>query len=179
MAQYGNFTFEETGLADCVIIKPKVFEDARGYFCETFRANLFEEAGLPAFVQHNQSFSQQGVLRGLHRQRQFPQGKLVRAMVGRIYDVAVDMRDGSATYGKWMGVELSDENKWSLYVRPGFAHGFLVLSEKALFVYQCTDYYHADDEIGFRYDDPSIGVQWPLDGITLMLSDKDAALPFL
>ena len=181
MPQYGNFTFEETGLEGCVVIKPKVFTDARGYFCETFRANLFAEAGLPVFVQHNQSLSTQGVLRGLHMQKQYPQGKLVRAMLGSVYDVAVDMRPGSPTYGKWAGVELSDSNMWSFFVPAGFAHGFLVLSETALFAYQCTDYYHPDDEAGIRYDDSAIGVEWPLArvGGQPQLSDKDAALPYL
>jgi dTDP-4-dehydrorhamnose 3,5-epimerase len=173
------------------IIEPTVHGDARGYFVETYNQKDFQEAGLDmVFVQDNQSMSRKGVLRGLHFQKQYPQGKLVRTIKGRVYDVAVDMRTGSPTYGQWFGVELSEENKKQFYVSPGFAHGFLVLSESAEFCYKVTDFYHPGDEGGLAWNDPAIGIQWPevvgdypgsacpdgytmTDGTPLILSEKD------
>ena len=167
------------------IIEPKVYGDSRGYFMETYNLNDMKEAGLDmVFVQDNQSMSVKGVLRGLHYQINYPQGKLVRVVKGRVFDVAVDLRPGSATYGQWHGVELSEENKKQYYISPGFAHGFLVLSDTAEFCYKCTDFYHANDEGGLPWNDPAIGIQWPevvktdsgyalSDGTPLSLSEKD------
>ena len=173
------------------IIEPAVHGDNRGYFMETYNQRDMEEAGLNmVFVQDNQSMSTKGVLRGLHFQKQFPQGKLVRAIKGRVFDVAVDLRSGSATYGQWYGVELTEENKKQFYISPGFAHGFLVLSETAEFCYKCTDFYHPGDEGGLAWNDPAIGITWPeltgaypgnasaegytlADGTKLNLSEKD------
>ena len=174
----------------CVII-PKVHGDNRGYFMETYSQRDMEENGINiAFVQDNQSMSVKGVLRGLHFQKNFPQTKLVRAIRGSVFDVGVDLRPGSATYGKWFGVELSEENKKQFYVPEGFAHGFLVLSERAEFCYKCTDFYHPEDEGGLAWNDPAIGIVWPgvvgeypgsasaegyalEDGTPLTLSEKD------
>lgn len=157
------------------VIEPTVFPDSRGYFMETYNYNDFKEAGLDmVFVQDNQSMSVKGVLRGLHFQKQYPQGKLVRVVRGAVFDVAVDLRAGSETYGKWFGVELSAENKKQFYISPGFAHGFLVLSDEAEFVYKCTEFYHPGDEGGIIWNDPDIGIQWPVDEKTeLIISDKD------
>lgn len=157
------------------IIEPAVFPDERGYFMETYNQKDFEEAGLGiTFVQDNQSMSVKGVLRGLHFQKQYPQGKLVRVVRGKVFDVAVDLRKDSQTYGKWFGVELSAENKKQFYIPEGFAHGFLVLSEEAEFCYKCTDFYHPGDEGGIRWDDPDIGIKWPLEeGTELVISEKD------
>ena len=157
------------------VIEPTVFKDERGYFMETYNQNDFKEAGLDmVFVQDNQSMSVKGVLRGLHYQKQFPQGKLVRAVRGRVFDVAVDLRAGSETYGKWFGVELSAENKKQFYIPEGFAHGFLVLSDEAEFAYKCTDFYHPGVEGGLKWDDPDIGVEWPTEeGMELIISEKD------
>ena len=173
------------------IIEPTVHGDNRGYFMETYSQRDMEEAGLDLkFVQDNQSMSVKGVLRGLHFQKQFPQGKLVRVIRGRVFDVAVDLRAGSKTYGKWYGVELTEENKKQFYISEGFAHGFLVLSDTAEFCYKCTDFYHPGDEGGLAWNDPAIGIQWPevtgiypgnasadgytlADGTALNLSDKD------
>ena len=173
------------------IIEPTVHGDARGYFVETYNQKDFQEAGLDmVFVQDNQSMSHKGVLRGLHFQKEYPQGKLVRVIKGRVFDVAVDIRPGSATYGQWFGVELSEENKKQFYVSPGFAHGFLVLSESAEFCYKVTDFYRPGDEGGLAWNDPAIGIQWPevvgdypgsacpdgytmADGTPLTLSEKD------
>ena len=144
------------------VIEPTVFKDERGYFMETYNQNDFHEAGLDmVFVQDNQSMSVKGVLRGLHYQKQYPQGKLVRAVRGTVFDVAVDLRTGSETYGKWFGVVLSAENKKQFYIPEGFAHGFLVLSDEAEFAYKCTDFYHPDDEGGIAWNDPTINVAWP------------------
>ena len=144
------------------IIEPAVHGDSRGYFMETYNQNDMREAGLDmVFVQDNQSMSTKGVLRGLHTQKEHPQGKLVRVIRGRVFDVAVDLRPGSPTYGKWYGLELSAENKKQFYVSPGFAHGFLVLSDVAEFCYKVTDFYHPDDELGIAWNDPVIGIQWP------------------
>ena len=157
------------------VIEPTVFPDERGYFVETYNQRDFEEAGLDmVFVQDNQSMSVKGVLRGLHFQKQYPQGKLVRAVRGSVFDVAVDLRESSKTYGKWFGVVLTAENKKQFYIPEGFAHGFLVLSDEAEFAYKCTDFYHPGDEGGLAYNDPEIGIDWPIeDGVELIISDKD------
>ena len=157
------------------VIEPTVFKDERGYFMETYNQNDFHEAGLDmVFVQDNQSMSVKGVLRGLHYQKQYPQGKLVRAVRGTVFDVAVDLRTGSETYGKWFGVVLYAENKKQFYIPEGFAHGFLVLSDEAEFAYKCTDFYHPGDEGGMAWNDPEIGVEWPIEeGMELIISEKD------
>lgn len=157
------------------VIEPTVFKDERGYFMETYNQNDFKEAGLNmTFVQDNQSMSVKGVLRGLHFQKQYPQGKLVRAVRGTVFDVAVDLRSDSKTYGKWFGVTLSAENKKQFYISEGFAHGFLVLSDEAEFAYKCTDFYHPGDEGGLLWSDPEIGVEWPIEpGMELIISEKD------
>ena len=171
----GKIKVTTCGISGLYVIEPTVFPDARGYFMETYNYNDFKEAGLDmVFVQDNQLMSVQGVLRGLHFQKQYPQGKLVRVVNGTVFDVAVDLRSDSATYGKWFGVELSAENKKQFYISPGFAHGFLVLSEKAEFVYKCTDFYHPGDEGGVAWNDPEIGIEWPIQpGVELIISDKD------
>lgn len=163
------------------VIEPTVFGDERGYFMETYNQNDMAEVGLNiAFVQDNQSMSTRGVLRGLHFQKRYPQGKLVRAIKGEVFDVAVDLREGSATYGKWHGEVLSEENKKQFYIPEGFAHGFYVLSETAEFCYKCTDFYHPGDEGGIKWDDPAIGVEWPLiSGLPIILSEKDKKWPGL
>ena len=163
------------------VIEPKVFGDSRGYFMETYNQSDMHEAGLDmVFVQDNQSMSRQGVLRGLHYQKRHPQGKLVRVISGTVFDVAVDLRPGSATFGKWCGVTLSAGNHRQFYIPEGFAHGFYVLSETAEFCYKVTDFYRPDDEGGVRWNDPDIGVDWPLlEGVPVLLSEKDRAQPFL
>lgn len=163
------------------IIEPTVFGDERGYFMETYNQNDMAEAGLSmVFVQDNQSMSTKGVLRGLHFQKQYPQGKLVRAIKGEVFDVAVDLREGSETYGKWHGVLLSEENKKQFYIPEGFAHGFYVLSDIAEFSYKCTEFYHPGDEGGIKWDDSEIGVEWPLiPGVPIILSEKDKNWPCL
>lgn len=178
------------GIAGLHIIEPAVHGDSRGYFMETYNLNDMREAGLDMnFVQDNQSMSVKGVLRGLHFQKQYPQGKLVRAIKGRVLDVAVDMRKGSKTFGKWYAVELSEQNKKQFYISEGFAHGFLVLSDTAEFCYKVTDFYHPGDEGGIAWNDPAVGVDWGVvgkyngsadpqgytlpDGTPLTLSDKD------
>ncbi len=173
------------------VIEPAVHGDHRGYFMETYNQRDMEEAGLTIkFVQDNQSMSVKGVLRGLHFQKQYPQGKLVRAIQGRVFDVAVDLRASSPTYGQWYGVELTEENKKQFYISEGFAHGFLVLSDTAQFCYKCTDFYRPGDEGGLAWNDPAIGICWPeitgtypgnasaegytmTDGTPLNLSEKD------
>lgn len=157
------------------VVEPTVFGDDRGYFVETYNYNDFKAEGLDmTFVQDNQSMSVKGVLRGLHYQKQFPQGKLVRVVSGNVFDVAVDLRTGSKTYGKWFGVELSGENKKMFYIPEGFAHGFVVLSDEAVFAYKCTDFYHPGDEGGIIWNDPEIGVEWPIpEDMKLIMSDKD------
>ncbi|MDP4183151.1 MAG: dTDP-4-dehydrorhamnose 3,5-epimerase [Bacillota bacterium] len=174
----GKFNFIETGIKDLFVIEPKVFGDNRGYFMETYNYNDFKEAGLDmVFVQDNQSKSSKGVLRGLHFQVNYPQGKLVRVISGEVFDVGVDMRKDSPTYKKWYGVTLSGDNKKQFYVPPGFAHGFLVLSDEAEFTYKCTDFYHPEDESGIIWNDPVLGIEWPLDGIDqILLSEKDKNL---
>ena len=157
------------------VIEPTVFKDERGYFMEVYNKRDFADAGLSMeFVQDNQSMSVKGVLRGLHYQKQYPQGKRVRAVRGSVFDVAVDLRTYSETYGMWYGVELTEDNKKQFYIPEGFAHGFLVLSDVAEFSYKCTDFYHPGDEGGLIYNDPEIGVEWPIpEGMELILSDKD------
>jgi dTDP-4-dehydrorhamnose 3,5-epimerase len=169
-----KFTFTETSLEGVYIIEPTVFGDERGYFMETYHADEFKAAGLDLnFVQDNQSKSKKGVLRGLHFQYTQPQGKLVRVIKGEVFDVAVDLRNDSTTYGKWEGIILSEENKKQFYVPEGFAHGFLVLSDEAEFTYKCTDFYNGADEGGIIWNDPEIGIDWPINGIEVNLSEKD------
>lgn len=175
----GKFNFIKTTVPGIVIIEPSVFGDARGYFMETYHKEEFAAAGITDdFVQDNQSMSHKGVLRGLHFQKENTQGKLVRVIAGSVFDVGVDVRPNSATFGKWVGVELSSENKRQLYVPQGFAHGFLVLSETAEFTYKCTDVYNPSAEGGILWNDPEIGIQWPV-GISPLLSEKDEKLPLL
>lgn len=172
----GQFTFTKTEIEGVFIIEPKVFGDERGYFMETYNKADFHKAGITnEFVQDNQSKSRKGVLRGLHFQKQYPQAKLVRVTKGEVYDVAVDLREGSPTYGKYVGVVLSAEKKNQFFIPRGFAHGFLVLSEEAEFTYKCDEFYHPEDEGGIRWDDPSIGIQWPDVGMSYVLSKKDNA----
>lgn len=167
-----------TPIKDLVVIEPKVFEDSRGYFFEAYNKNTFHELGLDYdFVQDNQSYSIKGVLRGLHFQKQYPQAKLVRVLEGEVFDVAVDLRKDSPTYGKWYGVTLSAENKKMFMIPRGFAHGFLVLSDTAVFSYKCDDFYHPNDEGGIMYNDPDIGVEWPKIGAEYILSEKDKKHP--
>ena len=186
-----NVTKDVGGIKGLCIIEPAVHGDSRGYFTETYNQRDMAEAGLNmVFVQDNQSMSLKGVLRGLHFQKAFPQGKLVRAIKGNVFDVAVDLRSGSDTYGKWFGVELSEENHKQFYIPEGFAHGFLVLTDTAEFCYKVTDFYHPGDEGGLAWNDPAIGIEWPQltgdykgtasaegyaleDGTKLILSDKD------
>ena len=186
-----QITVTQTPIEGLYVIEPTVHGDSRGYFMETYNQNDMHEAGLNmVFVQDNQSKSVKGVLRGLHFQKQHPQGKLVRVIEGAVFDVAVDLRADSATYGQWFGVELSEENNKQFYISEGFAHGFLVLSDVARFYYKCTDFYRPDDEGGLAWNDPAIGIQWPevvgtypgcasaegytmADGTPLNLSDKD------
>ena len=173
----GKITVQKNvgGIEGLCVIEPKVFGDNRGYFVETYNKNDMLEEGLDMeFVQDNQSSSSKGVLRGLHFQKHFPQGKLVRVTKGRVFDVAVDLRKESKTYGKWFGVRLSAENKKQFFIPKGFAHGFLVLSDHAEFVYKCSDFYHPNDEGGLIWNDPDIGVEWPIpEGMELSFSDKD------
>lgn len=190
----GQIKVSKCPIEGLYVIEPAVHGDARGYFMETYNQRDMAEAGLNmVFVQDNQSMSVKGVLRGLHSQKNFPQGKLVRVIQGRVFDVAVDMRPGSETYGKWYGLELTAENKKQFYISEGFAHGFLVLSDTAEFCYKVTDFYHPNDEMGVAWNDPAIGIVWPevvgeyagtasaegytlADGTPLRLSDKDQKL---
>jgi len=177
----GNFKFTETKIKGVYIIEPKVFGHNRGYFMETYNKEHFAEAGLTMnFVQDNESSSSKGVLRGLHFQTKHTQGKLVRVTKGEVFDVAVDLRKGSPTYGQWEGVVLSAENKKQFYIPEGFAHGFLVLSDHAIFNYKCTDFYCPEGEGGVLWNDPDIGIEWPLEGIdNIILSEKDKVHPTL
>ncbi len=159
-------------IPDVLLIEPAVFGDARGFFQETWNARKFADQGLDlSFVQDNHSRSSRNVLRGLHYQLRQPQGKLVRVVTGAVFDVAVDIRRGSPTFGQWVGAELSEENHRQLYIPPGFAHGFCVLSERADFLYKCTDFYNPQDEHGLLWNDPDIGIDWP--GGEFLVSDKD------
>ncbi len=162
----GQIKVEKCPIEGLYVITPAVHGDSRGYFMETYNKRDLEEAGLDLdFVQDNQSCSSKGVLRGLHYQKQYPQGKLVRVVRGAVFDVAVDLRKNSPTYGKWFGVELSEENKKQFYIPEGFAHGFAVLTDTAEFCYKCTDFYHPNDEGGIAWNDPDIGIDWSLAGI--------------
>lgn len=188
----GQITVEKNvaGIEGLCVITPAVHGDSRGYFMETYSQRDMEEAGINiTFVQDNQSMSRKGVLRGLHFQKNYPQAKLVRVMKGSVFDVAVDLRSGSKTYGKWYGMELTEENRKQFLIPKGFAYGFLVLSDTAGFCYKCDDFYHANDEGGMAWNDPEIGIVWPglvghykgtafaegysIDGVSLNLSDKD------
>ena len=187
----GQIRVTRTDIEGLVLIEPAVHGDGRGYFMETYNQRDMEEAGINVtFVQDNQSKSLKGVLRGLHYQNKFPQGKLVRVNKGSVFDVAVDLRDGSSTFGKWKGMILSEDNKLQMYIPAGFAHGFLVLSDVAEFAYKVTDFYHPGDEGGIAWNDPEIGIEWPeivgeypgtadcsgyrmKDGTQLILSEKD------
>ena len=186
----GQIKVTKASIEGLYVIEPTVHGDSRGYFVETYNQNDMHEAGLDmVFVEDNQYMSTKGVLRGLHFQKQYPQGKLVRVIQGTVFDVAVDLRAGSKTYGQWFGVELSEENSKQFYISEGFAHGFLVLSDVAKFCYKVTDFYHPGDEGGLAWNDPEIGIQWPkmegtyngtasaegytLDGAQLNLSEKD------
>lgn len=173
----GKFKITKSEIEGVFTVEPTVFGDERGYFMETYNENDFKEEGIDlTFVQDNQSKSSKGVLRGLHFQYTQPQGKLVRVIRGEVFDVAVDLRKNSETYGKWVGEILSEENKKQLFVPKGFAHGFLVLSDEAEFVYKCTDFYNGEEEGGIIWNDPDIAIDWPLEGIgeeNILLSDKD------
>lgn len=193
----GQISVEKCPISGLYIITPTIHGDDRGYFMETYNQNDMREMGLNMiFVQDNQSKSKKGVLRGLHFQKKHPQGKLVRVIKGKVFDVAVDLRPESRTYGQWYGVELSEENKKQFYISEGFAHGFLVLSDEAEFCYKCTDFYHPGDEGGVAWNDPDIGIKWPeiesefrsiarddkyhlSDGTPINLSEKDQNQPFL
>ncbi len=175
----GKFNFIKTPIEGVTVIEPTVFGDNRGYFMETYQYEDFKAAGLDmVFVQDNQSKSKKGVLRGLHYQTRNSQGKLVRVIKGEVYDVAVDLRQNSETFGKYFGVLLSEENKKQFYITEGFAHGFLVLSDEAEFVYKCTNYYDPTSEAGLMWNDPDIGIEWPVkDGMEIILSEKDKVHP--
>ncbi|AXV38106.1 MAG: dTDP-4-dehydrorhamnose 3,5-epimerase [Methanobacterium sp. BRmetb2] len=177
----GKFKFTKTSIEGVFIIEPTVFGDERGYFMETYHAGEFRDAGLDFnFVQDNQSKSKKGVLRGLHFQYKVPQGKLVRVIKGEVFDVGVDLRSDSSTYGKWEGVILSEKNKKQFYIPEGFAHGFLVLSEEAEFTYKCTNFYDGKNEGGIIWNDPDVGIKWPINDIDeVILSDKDKKLKTL
>jgi len=169
----------DTTIPDVKILEPRVFGDERGFFMETFRESWFREnVADVTFVQDNHSKSRQGILRGLHYQEQQPQGKLVRVVSGEVFDVAVDIRQGSPTFGQWVGHYISAENKRQMWVPEGFAHGFLVTSESAEFVYKCTDYYHPESERSIRWNDPTLGIDWPVDRVgDILLSEKDKVAP--
>ena len=171
----GKITVETWEIEGLKIITPAIFGDHRGYFMETYNYNDYKAAGIDQiFVQDNQSSSGKNVLRGLHFQIHYPQDKLVRVLVGEVFDVAVDLRPGSATYGKWYGVRLSAENKKQFFIPKNFAHGYLVLSDYAEFAYKCTDFYHPNDEGGIRFDDPEIGIKWPVaSGTEFVMVDRD------
>lgn len=177
----GKFSFMETKIKGVFIIEPTVFGDERGYFMETYNYNEFKEAGLDmTFVQDNESKSKKGVLRGLHFQTRNPQGKLVRVIEGEVFDVAVDLRNGSETFGQWVGVTLNTENKRQFYIPEGFAHGFVVLSDEAKFVYKCTNFYDPSSEGGIFWNDPDIGIEWPITAdMQILLSEKDKKQPTL
>lgn len=171
---------EPLALPEVKLIRPRVHGDARGFFLESFNARDFAAAGLPTgWTQDNHSRSTAGVLRGLHYQLANPQGKLVRVARGRVFDVAVDIRRSSPSFGRWAGAVLDDSSAQMLYVPPGFAHGFLVLSDVADFLYKCTTLWDQPSDRGIRWDDPAIGIDWPLDGLAVQLSARDAALPLL
>ncbi|MES9993390.1 MAG: dTDP-4-dehydrorhamnose 3,5-epimerase [Candidatus Thiodiazotropha sp.] len=168
-----------TKIPDVLLLKPQRFGDQRGWFMESWQAERYKQLGVSAdFVQDNQAYSQQGVLRGLHIQNPFGQGKLVQVIRGEVFDVAVDVRRGSPWFGQWVGLHLSEDNHHQLYVPVGFAHGYFVLSEDAIFSYKCTDYYHPETQFSIRWDDPQIGIDWP-GGLTPILAEKDRDAPLL
>lgn len=175
----GKFNFIKTSIDGVMIVEPTAYGDSRGYFMETYQKEDFAKGGITVdFVQDNQSMSTKGVLRGLHYQINYPQSKLVRCIKGEVFDVAVDLREGSPTYGKWEGVILSAENKRQFFIPKGFAHGFVVLSDEAEFVYKVDDYYHPNDEGGLMWNDPEIGIEWPFgEDFEVKLSDKDKLHP--
>ena len=176
----GKFNFIKTSIEGVVIVEPTAFGDSRGYFMETYQKEDFKAGGIDIdFVQDNQSSSKKGVLRGLHFQKTFPQAKLVRVLKGEVFDVAVDLRKDSPTFGKSYAVLLNDENKRQFYVPEGFAHGFLVTSEYATFAYKCTRLYDPSGEGGLLWSDPALGIDWPLDGCEVLLSEKDKKHPTL
>jgi len=169
---------KKTHLEGLLLIKPNVHEDKRGYFYENYRDDSFEENGLPTnFRQDNQTKSVKGTLRGLHYQMKYPQGKLVRVSLGMVYDVAVDLRKTSPSFGQYFGLNLTDKDHIQMYIPPGFAHGFCVLSDQAIFQYKCTEIYHPEDEYGIRWDDPQIRINWSI--TDPVISDRDLKLPFL
>lgn len=175
----GKFNFIKTSIDGVIIVEPTAYGDSRGYFMETYQKEDFVKGGITVdFVQDNQSMSTKGVLRGLHFQKQFSQSKLVRCIRGEVFDVAVDLREGSPTFGKWEGVILSAENKRQFFIPKNFAHGFLVLSDEAEFVYKVDDFYHPNDEGGLMWNDPDIGINWPItEDMVINLSDKDKIHP--
>ncbi|MCQ2751961.1 MAG: dTDP-4-dehydrorhamnose 3,5-epimerase [Coriobacteriales bacterium] len=181
----GNFTFSKTSIDGVIVVDVKKFGDSRGYFMESYQKQNFFDGGITVdFVQDNQSFSTKGVLRGLHFQINHPQSKLVRVLQGKVFDVAVDLRKDSTTFGKWEGVILSEENRRQFFIPKNFAHGFCVLSDTATFAYKCDDFYHPNDEGGLIYNDPDIGIEWPaldtdakFDESKILLSDKDRINP--
>lgn len=175
----GKITVTECPIAGMYVIEPAVYGDERGYFFESYNLEDMKAAGLGmAFVQDNQSMSRRGVLRGLHFQKEYPQGKLVRVLRGEVFDVGVDLRKDSGTFGKWCGVRLSGGNRKQLYLPPGMAHGYFTLSDEAEFFYKCTEFYHPEDEGGIRWDDPELGVIWPIaDGVLPIVSNKDQKHP--
>lgn len=176
----GKFEFQKTDIAGVYIIEPTAFCDERGYFMETYNKQDFQKGGICAeFVQDNQSKSKKGVLRGLHFQKKYPQAKLVRVISGEVFDVAVDLREDSETFGRWVGVTLSAENRKQFFIPKGFAHGFLVLSETAEFTYKCDEFYHPEDEGGVCWNDPTIGIDWPDVGVPMIISSKDKHRPML
>ncbi|MDR3021794.1 MAG: dTDP-4-dehydrorhamnose 3,5-epimerase [Clostridiales bacterium] len=174
MVTVKNFIFHSTKIDGVIVVQPKVFADERGFFMETYQKQIFCEGGIEAnFVQDNHSMSTKGVLRGLHLQKKCPQAKLVRVIKGEVFDVAVDLRKGSKTFGQWVGEYLSCENKKQLFIPKGFAHGFFILSDSAEFVYKCDEYYDKDDEYGIIWNDKCIGIDWPLCNQKPILSNKD------
>ena len=182
--KYGKITVETCDIEGLKVITPTVFDDFRGFFIETYQKKDFVAAGIDVdFVQDNQSSSKKGVLRGLHFQVNYPQDKLVRVVQGEAFDVAVDLRKGSKTFGKWFGVKLSEQNKKQFFIPKNFAHGFFVLSDHVEFTYKCSDFYHPNDEGGLMWNDPDIGIEWPLiEGMTkddVILSEKDQKWPSL
>ena len=173
--------FTETYIKDLYVIEPSIFKDERGYFFESYSLKDFHDNGIDVdFKQDNESYSRKGVLRGLHFQKEHPQGKLIRVIKGAVYDVAVDLRKSSLTYGKYYGIILSEENKTQFYIPEGFAHGFLVLSDETIFSYKCTDFYYKDDQYGVLWNDPDIGIDWSMgnaDKVTL--NERDSSWPLL
>lgn len=175
-----NFSIRQTDIKDLIIIEPKVFGDNRGFFMETYNKAAFHELGLNMeFVQDNHSKSKKGVLRGIHFQTKYPQGKLVRVIKGRVYDVAVDLRKDSKSFGEWFGIELSEENKTMIYIPEGFGHAFLTLEDNTEFLYKTTNLYHPEYDAGIIYNDSDIAIKWPEIGCEYVLSEKDKVLPSL